>query len=199
MGNQNGRRLRRWSAACLPRRAVWDPLCSLRLVFQAWGSHSYFRRTAHILWERRLCFYSRHFCTRLKKKNQSAVRWCVWTVKVHRNACERAFFLRFSPLLALGFAFYPAIGEKWAALNTKGEAVLTTQGAQNITLSIQGMTCSSCVVHIQKALKKVPGVRTARVSYERKKADVAASKDVLPDALVKAIENEGYHARMIAQ
>ena len=32
-------------------------------------------------------------------------------------------------------------------------------------LSITGMTCDSCATHVKEALEKVPGVRSAVVSY----------------------------------
>jgi mercuric reductase len=34
-----------------------------------------------------------------------------------------------------------------------------------ITLHIDGMTCRSCAEHVRQALEKVPGVRSASVSY----------------------------------
>ena len=32
-------------------------------------------------------------------------------------------------------------------------------------LQLSGMTCDSCANHVEQALEKVPGVRSARVSY----------------------------------
>ena len=36
-------------------------------------------------------------------------------------------------------------------------------GAEQITLSIHGMTCAGCVAAVERALKSVPGVREAEV------------------------------------
>ena len=39
-------------------------------------------------------------------------------------------------------------------------------------LHIDGMTCGSCATAVKQVLKKVDGVKDARVSYEEKKAVV---------------------------
>ncbi len=39
-------------------------------------------------------------------------------------------------------------------------------------LHIDGMTCGSCAMAVKRVLKKVDGVKDARVSYEEKKAMV---------------------------
>ncbi len=39
-------------------------------------------------------------------------------------------------------------------------------------LHIDGMTCGSCAMAVKQVLKKVDGVKDARVSYEEKKAMV---------------------------
>ena len=52
-------------------------------------------------------------------------------------------------------------------------------GTDTIELSIQGMTCASCVGRIEKALKAVPGVAAADVNLATEKAvirSVARSK-----------------------
>lgn len=133
-----------------------------------------------------------------KEKPQEGKVVCLDCESPKKRARTRGYLALFT-LLALLFAFYPSIASKYAALKESAVQAQDIKAAQNITLSIQGMTCSSCVLHIQKALRKVPGVYAAKVSYESKKADVAAGKDVFPEALVKAVEKEGYRARVILQ
>ncbi len=41
-----------------------------------------------------------------------------------------------------------------------------------MTLKIDGMTCASCAEHVSQALEKVPGVRSAAVSYPKALANV---------------------------
>ena len=63
-------------------------------------------------------------------------------------------------------------------------------------LSVEGMTCASCVGRVERALKKVPGVQNAVVNLATEKAsltvdDPAQAAAVLPQA-VAAIEKAGY-------
>ncbi|EQD57378.1 mercuric reductase, partial [mine drainage metagenome] len=42
------------------------------------------------------------------------------------------------------------------------------------TLSVTGMTCTGCAHHVEKALRKVPGVRAVRVRYPEGTVEIAA-------------------------
>ncbi|BDR07242.1 heavy metal translocating P-type ATPase [Comamonas thiooxydans] len=71
---------------------------------------------------------------------------------------------------------------------------LTKSGA--FELSVEGMTCASCVGRVERALKKVPGVQEAVVNLATEKAsltvaDPAQAAAILPQA-VAAIEKAGY-------
>ncbi|MDH1765587.1 mercury(II) reductase [Comamonas aquatica] len=63
-----------------------------------------------------------------------------------------------------------------------------------ITLHIEGMTCTSCAEHVQQALKNVPGVRSASVSYAQQQADIEAEANVGLDLLAAAVNALGYRA-----
>lgn len=65
-----------------------------------------------------------------------------------------------------------------------------------ITLDINGMTCSHCVHAVTKALKSVPGVKAVSVNLEVHRAQVDGSAE--PNALIRAIEGEGYQAKVAA-
>ncbi|NIR62021.1 MAG: hypothetical protein GWO02_22320 [Gammaproteobacteria bacterium] len=62
------------------------------------------------------------------------------------------------------------------------------------TLKVTGMTCGHCVSAVTRALEKVPGVEKADVSLDEARAVVTGADDVAIDALVKAVEAEGYEA-----
>ncbi len=68
---------------------------------------------------------------------------------------------------------------------------------QHMTLRIEGMTCEGCAPTVEKALRGVPGVAAAIVSYERKQATVFVpkGKDVPREALLQVVRNAGYEAR----
>ena len=48
----------------------------------------------------------------------------------------------------------------------------TNQNAEALDLSIQGMTCASCVLRVEKALKSVPGVSSATVNLATERAHI---------------------------
>src|ERR1700724_3328085 len=65
-----------------------------------------------------------------------------------------------------------------------------------MTLKIDGMTCASCAEHVSQALEKVPGVRSAAVSYPKALANVTVDGGVSHDTLAAAVTTAGYHARV---
>ncbi|MBT9457255.1 MAG: copper-translocating P-type ATPase [Burkholderiaceae bacterium] len=66
--------------------------------------------------------------------------------------------------------------------------------APDIQLQIGGMTCASCVLRVEKALLKVPGVAAASVNLATERATVQAGPEVALDALTAAIAKAGYEA-----
>ena len=65
------------------------------------------------------------------------------------------------------------------------------------TLKITGMTCDSCAVHVKEALEKVPGVRSAIVSYVKGAAQLALDPCTASDALIAAVAGLGYKATLV--
>ncbi len=64
-------------------------------------------------------------------------------------------------------------------------------------LQITGMTCDSCAKHVKQALEKVPGVRSARVSYAAGTAQLAVASDTPLVALTSAVASLGYRAALV--
>ncbi len=63
-----------------------------------------------------------------------------------------------------------------------------------VDLQIEGMTCASCVARVERALKTVSGVTDASVNLATERAHVIGQAD--PAALIRAIEDAGYDARL---
>jgi len=65
----------------------------------------------------------------------------------------------------------------------------------SVMLKVEGMTCASCALAIRTALKRLDGVRDARVSVEDKRAvvDYEPAK-VTPQKMIEAINKLGYRA-----
>lgn len=67
----------------------------------------------------------------------------------------------------------------------------------HITLQVGGMDCGSCVARVEQPLIQLPGVRRARANLASGQASVAYdATQVSPNALVRAIENAGYSAKV---
>lgn len=62
----------------------------------------------------------------------------------------------------------------------------------NKTLSIEGMTCGHCVMHVTEALNGVEGVTSVNVDLAGKKADLDAAENVSDEALKAAVSDAGY-------
>jgi Cu+-exporting ATPase len=62
------------------------------------------------------------------------------------------------------------------------------------TLSIEGMTCASCVSRVEKALARVPGVEAAAVNLATHRATVRHAPGVVAAALAEAVDDAGYGA-----
>ncbi|WP_114097339.1 heavy metal translocating P-type ATPase [Thalassospira profundimaris] len=66
---------------------------------------------------------------------------------------------------------------------------------QQLSFDVDGMTCANCALRVEKALAAMPGVTSASVNFALERADI----EVLPGkandaAVIKAIEDAGYHA-----
>ncbi|ONF97131.1 Copper-transporting P-type ATPase [Sphingomonas jeddahensis] len=66
-------------------------------------------------------------------------------------------------------------------------------GVRTIDLPIEGMTCASCVGRVERALRKVPGVRAANVNLATERAAIEGDERADRGALVAAIQSAGYH------
>lgn len=66
--------------------------------------------------------------------------------------------------------------------------------ADTITLEIEGMTCASCVLRVENALKGASGVASAAVNLATERAEVSGT-GLERAGLVKAVEGAGYAVR----
>jgi Cu+-exporting ATPase len=67
--------------------------------------------------------------------------------------------------------------------------------SERLTLNITGMSCTSCVANVEKALKKQPGVFEANVNLSLEKADIVYDSSIInQDGLIKVVEDAGYGA-----
>ena len=60
------------------------------------------------------------------------------------------------------------------------------------TVSIEGMTCDHCKMHVEKALSAIDGVTKVEVSLENKNAVIESNKEIEDSKIKEAIEEAGY-------
>ncbi|MEN5074678.1 heavy metal translocating P-type ATPase [Isoptericola cucumis] len=73
-----------------------------------------------------------------------------------------------------------------------------TPPVHEVELAIEGMTCASCVARVEKRLNRVDGV-SATVNLPLETAHVELTAPVDDAALVEAVENAGYAARVTSR
>ena len=84
------------------------------------------------------------------------------------------------------------------AIEDAGYKIIKNKGEDSMEkiLKVEGMSCNHCVASVKKALEGIDGVREADVSLEDKSARVELDKDLADEALVKAVEDAGYSAKI---
>jgi P-type Cu+ transporter len=71
---------------------------------------------------------------------------------------------------------------------------ITHKKGKQITIPVKGMTCASCVSHVEHALKGVPGVTEVSVNLATEKATVTlGAAEVSLEQLRQAVAEAGYH------
>ena len=65
---------------------------------------------------------------------------------------------------------------------------------QTLELSIDGMTCASCVGRVERALNKVPGVKSVSVNLANERAHLQLLGQIDPQVLLDAVSKAGYAA-----
>ena len=71
---------------------------------------------------------------------------------------------------------------------------------QLLNLTIDGMTCGSCVLHVEKALKALPGVDAVTVNLATEKANIrffGKSFEDFSKLAIQAVKKSGYEAELI--
>lgn len=67
---------------------------------------------------------------------------------------------------------------------------------EDITLSIEGMTCAHCEMTVTKALREISGVKSVNVSLDENTAYIEyKSSKTSPEKLIVAVEKAGYKAK----
>lgn len=116
----------------------------------------------------------------------SAVKWKTLNNlnQEEKFIMEKTIHMVITSVLLLACLLFPA------NIATSSESTV-----KKITLKVEGMSCASCPATVKSALKRLPGVISADVSYKEKKATISYyDGKVTVEKMIKAIEDAGYHA-----
>lgn len=91
-------------------------------------------------------------------------------------------------VFAVGISSFP----HWSPYLLGKSSVPVPANAESIVLKVSGMICTACAVGIEKSLRKVPGVQSASVDFDKSEAVVAVEHDkVSEEELLKAVQAVG--------
>ena len=96
--------------------------------------------------------------------------------------------------LATEQARVQAPGDSLPALMQAVERAGYSVPRQTVELSIDGMTCASCVGRVERALSKVPGVSSVSVNLANERAHLELLGQVDTQTLLDAVSKAGYSA-----
>lgn len=103
-------------------------------------------------------------------------------------------------LLAVLFLFFPKyVSFFLASREAESETTATSPLVTKTTIAIEGMTCEGCSVALETAIKRVPGVLSAKVDFKNKQA-VVSTEACCPfpkDEILKAIEDAGFSGSVV--
>lgn len=178
------------SSAC-----CWLPLLLMGFGLSAGGLSAWFERyrlvfliLASVLLA--LGFYSAYFSARTCDSSCGCEKTTSRTQRFSR------VMLWLSAIVVVAFAAFP---KYVGAIIARDETAIPVAGdAQSISLTIGGMTCEACSVHLQQSLADVPGVSQARVSYpdERAELTIDPGTPFNPQTALDAVTRAGYSASL---
>jgi mercuric transport protein len=74
---------------------------------------------------------------------------------------------------------------------------MATSSTATVTLNVEGMTCAACSVAVKTVLKRLDGVKQAKVNFAEKNAVVEYEPaKVKPKQMVDAVNKLGYQANL---
>ncbi|KAA3617251.1 MAG: hypothetical protein D8M58_03305 [Calditrichaeota bacterium] len=99
-----------------------------------------------------------------------------------------------STIFVFGLLSSPYIVEGFiSGENTIADGPYKSVKLKEVTLDVPGMNCASCPFTVQKSLKKLDGVVSAKATLENKKAVVKYDPlKVTPKQMIEATKNAGY-------
>lgn len=73
----------------------------------------------------------------------------------------------------------------------------TSTSIERVELDIQGMSCASCVRHVEHALREIASVRNVVVDLASGRASLESTDALYPAQLIAVMEEAGYSATVV--
>jgi len=105
-----------------------------------------------------------------------------------------------STIFVLGLLATPYVVEELAARENEEADRLSKQLAdlKEVTLDVPGMNCAACPFTVQKSLKQLDGVESAKATLEDKKAKVIYNPSkITVEKMIEATTNAGYPSTVV--
>ncbi len=101
-------------------------------------------------------------------------------------------FLSVVTVLSLLLITFPSYSKLFVQ-NTVGVVQQDQTKSKKIELTVKGMTCASCELHIESEVKKLHGVSFVKASYEKKSATIEYDEQKVDvDKIIESINGTGY-------
>ncbi len=102
-------------------------------------------------------------------------------------------FLSTITILSLLLTAFPSYSRFFFQKSESITALQDQTKNKKIELTVNGMTCSSCELHIESEVKKLPGVSFIKVSYEKKSATIEYDEQKVDiEKIIASINSTGY-------
>jgi P-type Cu+ transporter len=129
---------------------------------------------------------------------------CVCNIESHLRKCAGVLFIRVSLNLKFGYVRYDAAkispAELVGVIDDMGFEAHEDNGSAHITatwLKVEGMTCQSCVQHIQSTVGSLVGIHSVSLSLNEKLATVVHNPSLITGAAIRdAIDDIGFEAEL---
>lgn len=182
-------------AAALSSACCWLPLLLVGVGVSAGGVSVAF--ASFRPWLIGFAVASLGFGVWINERRSRATEACECAPGYRRRRMLNRFMLAISAMGVVAFALFPRYVD---AVLGQRPPINTSRAAQEVTLHVEGMTCTGCVTGIETALRRLPGVVLADASYDDGTVVVGLAPDASlgTDALMRAVAQAGYSAAPLA-
>lgn len=195
-------RLALWStgaaviSAAIASACCWLPLLLLAVGVSAAGAGSAFEATRPYFLAAAAVFLALGFYLSYFRKPTCAPDGACATPNPKVQRFNRVM-LWVASAVVLALALFPNYVGALLGTNTQDSdedaLVAPAAGTQKLVISVDGMTCASCVAAVKRTVTSLDGVRSVEVSLEQKRATVRYEENtVKPEQIREAITKLGY-------